>query len=326
MTQRYFLGANSERGFYSLYDGFPPSACAFLHIIKGGPGTGKSSFMRAIGQKAEQLGQEVHYVLCSGDPDSLDGVYLPELKQAWVDGTAPHVLEPRFFEADSDYVNLGSFCRGPIRGDDARRIRELVRDNKRLYRDAYRFLGAAASLLPDVEPGSTLELQQLRELLGQSAAGKTDGQNAQQLRFLHAISCQGELWLTDELLALCPRLIRVSGGALSELQSEAAIRCPSPLSPERSDALLFPEAGLALIDRSWPVTVELDLRLCAPPNAEELATRRTAHDLLDRAVTQLRRAKSLHDELESIYQGYMDFPSLSAYVQETLKALFNTNL
>ena len=69
MKQTCFLGGNSCRGFVSLYDGFPPEEGAFLHIIKGGPGTGKSSFMRAVGAAAEERGLDVHDVLCSGDPD-----------------------------------------------------------------------------------------------------------------------------------------------------------------------------------------------------------------------------------------------------------------
>ena len=116
MTQTYFLGANSQEGFASLYRFFPGEPDAFLHIIKGGPGTGKSGFMRRIGQAAEEQGLDVHYVLCSGDPDSLDGVYIPAMRLAWVDGTAPHVAEPASFGVDSDYVNLGAFCRTPFAG------------------------------------------------------------------------------------------------------------------------------------------------------------------------------------------------------------------
>ena len=52
MQQTYFLGGNSCRGFFPLYDGFPPEEGAFLHIIKGGPCTGKSGFMRKIGEAA----------------------------------------------------------------------------------------------------------------------------------------------------------------------------------------------------------------------------------------------------------------------------------
>ena len=54
--QDYFLGANSAEGFTSLYGGFPPGPGAFLHILKGGPGTGKSSMLRAIAAAANERG------------------------------------------------------------------------------------------------------------------------------------------------------------------------------------------------------------------------------------------------------------------------------
>ena len=40
------------------------------------------------------MGYDAEYILCSGDPDSLDAVIIPSLKLAWADGTAPHALEP----------------------------------------------------------------------------------------------------------------------------------------------------------------------------------------------------------------------------------------
>ena len=99
MDRVFFLAANSGGGFYSLYDSFLPEG-AYLHIIKGGPGTGKSSFMRRIKAAAEERGLDTETVLCSGDPDSLDALYIPALAQAWVDGTAPHVREPSVFEME----------------------------------------------------------------------------------------------------------------------------------------------------------------------------------------------------------------------------------
>ncbi len=42
----FFLGANSKDGFYSLYGGFGSAPGDYLTVIKGGPGTGKSGFMR----------------------------------------------------------------------------------------------------------------------------------------------------------------------------------------------------------------------------------------------------------------------------------------
>ena len=116
----YFLGANSRRGFFSLYDQFPPEG-SFLHVIKGGPGTGKSTLLKAIADRAEARGLEVHRVLCSGDPDSLDGVAIPTLALAWVDGTAPHITEPGLFGVTGDYWNLTRFLTVPF-SDGERRV------------------------------------------------------------------------------------------------------------------------------------------------------------------------------------------------------------
>lgn len=87
---QYFLGANTPEGFYSLYDELidPAEASAVL-ILKGGPGCGKSTLMRRVSAALDPVGCE--YILCSGDPDSLDAVTFPGLKAAIVDGTAPHV-------------------------------------------------------------------------------------------------------------------------------------------------------------------------------------------------------------------------------------------
>ena len=38
---------------------------------------------------AQEAGLETEYILCSGDPDSLDAVILPGIPAAIVDGTAP---------------------------------------------------------------------------------------------------------------------------------------------------------------------------------------------------------------------------------------------
>ena len=87
---RIFLGANSGGGFYSLYGQLLNARFDDLLIIKGGPGCGKSSFMRTVAEKFTEKEYKVIYVNCSGDPDSLDGVLLPELRVGLVDGTAPH--------------------------------------------------------------------------------------------------------------------------------------------------------------------------------------------------------------------------------------------
>lgn len=87
----FFLGANSPSGFYSLYDQMLPTPQAQrIFLLKGGAGCGKSSLMRRVGAALEKAGEKAEYIVCSGDPGSLDAVIFPGLKAAIVDATAPH--------------------------------------------------------------------------------------------------------------------------------------------------------------------------------------------------------------------------------------------
>ena len=87
----YFLGANSAQGFASLSaQWIDQSRAQAFYAIKGGAGCGKSTLMAGIARSLEAQGYAVEYIRCSGDPDSLDAILLPEKKTAIVDGTAPH--------------------------------------------------------------------------------------------------------------------------------------------------------------------------------------------------------------------------------------------
>ena len=92
---QFFLGGNTPSGFYSLYHQLSdPARMRALYIIKGGPGCGKSTLMRRVERHAQAAGLETQQVLCSGDPDSLDALILPQLGAALVDGTAPQGVVP----------------------------------------------------------------------------------------------------------------------------------------------------------------------------------------------------------------------------------------
>ena len=91
----FFVGANSGEGFRNLFAEMVDLEHTFdFMVLKGGPGVGKNTFMREIGRVMEEAGTRVEYLWCSGDPDSLDGVVLPELRCAVADGTSPHGTAP----------------------------------------------------------------------------------------------------------------------------------------------------------------------------------------------------------------------------------------
>ena len=61
---KYFLAANSCEGFISCFaESYSANDNWRVYIIKGGPGTGKSSFMRYLASVAEE--RKAEYELCS---------------------------------------------------------------------------------------------------------------------------------------------------------------------------------------------------------------------------------------------------------------------
>ena len=337
MTSTYFCGANSAQGFYSLYDEFPPKG--IRHILKGCPGSGKSGFMRAVGTQAERRGLCVEYVLCSGDPDSLDGVYIPALGEAWVDGTAPHVLEPGPFGIDGDYVNLGRFCRGDFSEASREAIGDITRRYKALYAEGYGYLAAAARIVPERKYSLSPLEKRLEVILRHSV---TEDKPTQRRVFLRAISCKGVISLADTLHGYDEYYVFTSscGGdapalklvwRVAERRGLSMIVAMSPLEPDKIEALLLPGAKIAFFGSAYRIGaarhIRLDSMLTERPDAESAARLKTSARIYDRllalALDTLRRAKALHDELEAQYRPYMDFAALTEFTEKELRRIFD---
>lgn len=211
---QYFLGGNTVRGFVSFYSGFCRRPEDFLWVIKGGPGCGKSSFMKTIGRAAEEKGLDVEYVLCSGDPESVDGVYFPALHTGYADGTAPHVLEAVTPGAAGLYLDLSRFYDRLALQPERRTIEQLQRRYQSLYREAYTKLAAlapAACRLPDADGA--------------------------QRRFLRAVTCRGLFQSAPPVGAVQ----LVSAAELEALRARpGAVWYQNPLFPDETEAVWLP--------------------------------------------------------------------------------------
>lgn len=346
---RFFLGANSKSGFCSLYDSFPNGG-EFLWVIKGCPGCGKSSFMRRIGDAAKQAGLHPEYILCSGDPDSLDGVRIPEKHIAYVDGTAPHVIEPRHPGAGGLYLDLSRFLDAGGLQARAPELLELERRYQAQYAAAYAQLTAAAALLPKNQPGVRADAAEaaLARRIGGIAARelrplKKRGTCAH--RFLSAWSCQGHLLLRETVGSCCARVIVLDnklglGHTALDILAEAAeaggydrILCHDPLEPEKPEALLLPERSLAFLavgddspalppaDRRLRLDAHI-LRSLTSEARRALRQRRKESRAMLRAATEtLAQAKALHDELEAVYHPHVDFDGVSELAEDHIRWL-----
>ena len=334
---RFFLGANSGQGFQSLFPQFcDPERHYDLLVLKGGPGAGKSTLMARVGAAMEEAGEDVEYLHCSGDPSSLDGVRIPRIRTAIVDGTAPHVVEPRYPAAVERYVDMGVCYDIAAAKADRREIVRCTAACSAAYQRAFRALGAARQMADSaaalVREG--LDPDKLRrrgegiisrEIRGRGA-GKPD-----EYRFLGSATCQGPLWRFDSAEALCPRIYQLQDSydlavpLLEQLHDAArdrgfsAVLCPDPEHPRRLQHLLLPELGVAFLTSREGMRcqgsayrrIRIDAMVPTAHYRQYRSrlrfTARMAAALRQEAQEALAEAKAAHDALEAVYRPHVDF-------------------
>lgn len=353
-TYDFFLGANTPRGFFSYYDDLIDLTTAKeVYAIKGGPGTGKSSFMRKIAGKLVEKGLECEYILCSSDPDSLDGVVFPEIGVAFVDATAPHVVEPKYAYAVERYLHVGEFVDADaleaVRGD----IIAATDGYRECYAGAYRCIYAAGEIDSDMSRSAltagAIERteKRARGIAAREFSRKTGRAAKEKRRFLTAHSPKGVVTLDDTVWQLAGRVYEISEAyglaakMLAVLRDAAlesgydVISCYSPLYPDTRLAHLFvPELKLAFTTCAYTEDAYRRIHLDGYLDRELLLSqkqrlkflRRTRDALLGDAVSDLAEAKRRHDALEKLYNGAVDFDGLFKSAEELADRLIEKYL
>lgn len=152
VQRHYFPGNNTPQGFFSYYRCILSQREASRIIcIKGGPGTGKSTFMKKIGEKFAEMGEDVDFLHCSADEDSLDGIVLKNRRAAIIDGTSPHVTDPLTPGAVDRIINLGEYWNDESIAENKAEIIGLNEETSGWYRIAYNYLNAARSVYRSLE-------------------------------------------------------------------------------------------------------------------------------------------------------------------------------
>ena len=147
----FFFGANTPQGFRSLFSElYDPRDGWRAYILKGGPGTGKSTFLRTVAKACDDAGVGYESVPCASDPNSLDAIRIESKKVCVADGTAPHVIEPQFPGAVETTLELGVFRDDGKLREKRGEIMELFAENAAQHRRCVRSLQAAESLSRDV--------------------------------------------------------------------------------------------------------------------------------------------------------------------------------
>ena len=349
-----FLGANTPSGFVSLFDElYNPYESCRVFIVKGGPGTGKSTLMKKAGSYFHKKGEDVEYVYCSSDPHSLDALIVPERRLCIVDGTAPHVVEPRFPGAVENIVNTGDFWRSEVLAGKQQEIRSLTLENSIYHRRSAAYLSAAGSINAeslrltekfidkDKINGFALRFAQ-REL----PVRKTGQPGRRSKRFISAVTPEGRVFLDEAVTSRATRIIAVddeytlASSLLVDRIGEEAIRrgydvifCHCPMKAKmQCEHIIIPEIRLALVtvktahktDISFDRVIHVRRFLhdgISDYGCSLRFNRRLINELTAQAVEYLQKAKATHDRLEKLYAGAMDFASLDIYCENLIKSI-----
>lgn len=345
----YFAASNSENGFFSYYsECFDAARVKRVFAIKGGPGTGKSRFLREVAVCGEGQSYQCEYIYCSSDPDSLDGVILSRGDDciALLDATAPHVYEPRLVGVREEIVNLGAFWDGSILADAASEIAALNAQKKEAYESAYRYLSVAgrmrencdvlvspylrhegiralaARLLREVEVGTAFEARPaLISSIGMCGHVSYDTYLRRAKRVFFIEDCHGSAYrLMQELFSLARAKqlsLRVSHDPVVPAYLDGMLLSDSHIAFLVSPTQPCDASSKTIRMRSFVQTAQMKPIRGAIHFAERL--RRSA---LLGAEAALRQVRTSHFALERLYGNAMDFEAKEQFTKKFIQRLF----
>lgn len=336
----YYAGGNTARGFYSFYES-NLEGLARLFILKGGPGTGKSSLMKKLGKEWKEKGYDIEYLHCSSDNDSIDGMIIRSLGVGIVDGTAPHVIEPKAPGAVEEYVNLGEAWDSAALQEQKTEIERLTGEISEAFSAAYRSFNDALVVHDEWEKIyiENMDFDKANELTNELIArlfGEQQLEKAADIRhrYLGAATPKGAADFVPNLTEGLKRYLIKGrpGSGKSTLLKKIAAESESRgfdteiyhcgFDPNSLDMIIVRELGFAIFDSTAPheyfpewendEIVELYGTVIYGDTDEKYAAEiadcaKRYRDNMNKAIASLANAKSLHDELEEIYKPAMDF-------------------
>jgi hypothetical protein len=351
----FFPGGNTSLGFFSYYDQIIAPDATRIFIVKGGPGVGKSSFMKEIAKALNEQGFEVELHHCSSDPDSLDGVVFPQIGVALIDGTSPHVVDPRNPGAVDEILHLGDYWdeQGMRRGKTE--ILALNREVGRLFRRAYQYLKAAKAIHDDQEAIYNEALDRglaneiTADLMEVIFEGRPVTRRFGRIRklFISAITPKGFLNFLDGLMETVAMIYAIQGppgsgkatllAKLAAAAGERGIDCEAfycAFDPYKIEHLVIPALGIGVTTAVKPHRIDIhkatsvidmgkciDLVMIAPRGAMIEADRRLVETILEQAIESIAQAKSVHDEMEQYYIPNMNFTAIGELRLRTIERI-----
>ncbi len=346
MVNEFYASSFGANGFSTLFgEVFSPERFRRLYIIKGGPGTGKSTFMKRLGARAEREGMDVEYYRCSSDPESLDGVIIPCLRCAVIDGTAPHTTDPVYPAAADSILNFGAFIDVNRAAKERERIIGIGKRIAARYANVRALLGAAAKLnygLPKPESVRPLtdKMQKYAKKhlasVGSDSAAPYAQNGISGVRYVSSsVPGGGKLYEGLKRNYACfavaghrgtPDRFIAAVADIAEREGKAVVRCPRPEGGGLEAALICGEGRCYIASDGgdgYAGRINADRFVSLPPaDGYERLCNRICRRLRDASDAEYREIARLHGELEEIYGSCTDFVGLTGYTLAAEEVIF----
>ena len=352
----FFFGANNKRKYTSLFsDAYNPESEGKHYILKGGPGTGKSTLMKKIANELEKKGYFVERGYCSADPLSIDMVLAPEINFSILDGTSPHTFDATYPGVTEYIVNLGEAWDKNYLKEYSTAIINLTNENKKMHKKAADYMLVASQLQLEnmkycdkITDRSKLQNFVKRLCSREIPARKNTEKGKMKKRFLSAITPDGIVVQYDTVVALSERVITIEddysvcASFIMNYISEYAVEngydvyaCFCPLFPTaKIEHVIIPELKLCFFTqtKAHPSMVTEDKMIHSTRflNKEELGdikeklffNKKTEQEMLFEAVRKISVAKGIHDRLEDYYIRATDFSVIDEIGDKLFKEIF----
>lgn len=316
----YFAASNSAFGFKNYY-GECFSQLDKLYIIKGGPGTGKSGFMKRIGAFARSKGHDTEEFYCSSDQSSLDGVIIYKNGESigFIDGTSPHEYGVHVAGAVDNIINLGDHWDSDILINRKGDILRLTRQKMEGYDNVYRYLAASGNLAHVIMSYTSecIDADKVSEHAAMLLEDTDIGNGyCEKIRLIDSVGMRGRVRLqsyehmSDKVYIICGRygigmyMLHAIRDAMMA-KSRRVMISYDPVCPDVIDALFDIDAGVAY--------VLSDKRSGQDDICKGKAVKRiymgkyTLNDKLEQLLPEIRYAHELYKKcIDGAVEGFID--------------------
>jgi Cdc6-like AAA superfamily ATPase len=351
----YYACANSARGFISFFDDNIKELDK-LYILKGGPGTGKSTLMKNIGNEWYNRGFDIEYIHCSSDNHSIDGVIIPTLSIGVVDGTAPHIIEPKAPGAIEEYVNLGAAWDSKKLALHKNKILDIKKEIASCYTSAYEYFRNGLNIHDEWEKIyiDNIDFNKLNDITNSLISKffndkRPERKGSVKNRFFGGATPEGSVDFVTNLTECIEKryfikgrpgsgkstMLRKIAQAAEEKGYDVEIyHCG--FDPNSLDMVVVRDLNIAIFDSTAPheyfpnrdsdEIVDVYALAINPGTDEkykdELDSIISRYKLaVSSGIIQLANAKKLHDDLENIYIDAMDFNKVNKIANDLMESI-----